>query len=267
MKHVPGLKIIGWSVLVLWLGAWVQGAAAGGREGLAKADRLCQSSTLDLRQALEALDLYEGLLAQGQDDRLPILTRLTRLCFILGELTIPSQRQKYYEKGRDYALTLCREQPRGVAGPYWLALHRCGLAEVGAKGEGLKLLPQIMEGLERALALDASYDQAGPHRVLGRIYYEAPAWPMSVGDLKKSLQHLTAATRLAPENSTNHLYLAQTLLRLENPSQAKIELEQVLRCTRHALWRRGLDDDCRVARGLLTECDNCIEQKASGLAN
>ena len=69
-----------------------------------------------------------------------------------------------------------------------------------------------MEELKRVLALDETYDEAGAHRVIGRIYFEAPSWPISVGDKQKSLQHLTTAVRLAPENSTNHLYLAETLL-------------------------------------------------------
>ena len=101
-------------------------------------------------------------------------------------------------------------------------MNLCGQADVGGKLLGRKLLPRILEELKRAVALDETYDQAGAHRVLGRIYYEAPGWPLSVGDLQKSLQHLKAAVRLAPATSTNHLYLAQTLLRLqENPAGAR----------------------------------------------
>ena len=82
----------------------------------------------------------------------------------------------------------------------------CGLADVGGRLQGFKLLPRIMAELKQSLALDETYDQAGAHRVLGRIYYEAPSWPISVGDSKKSLQHLTPPSawprRTAPTTST-----------------------------------------------------------------
>ena len=127
----------------------------------------------------------------------------------------------YYQQGQSYAETLIREEPNRVEGHYWLAMNLCGQADVGGKLLGRRLLPRILEELQRAVALDEAYDQAGAHRVLGRIYYEAPGWPLSVGDMQKSLQHLQAAVRLAPATSTNHLYLAQTLLRLnETPPGA-----------------------------------------------
>ncbi len=110
-----------------------------------------------------------------------------------------------------------------------------------------------MEELQRAIALDAAYDQAGAHRVLGRIYYEAPGWPLSVGDLEKSRQHLQAAVRLAPDTSTNHLYLAETLFRLKETGRRRQELEQVLKSTRGAVKPQDLEEDRQEARRLLAE--------------
>ena len=164
-----------------------------------------------------------------------------------------NQRGGYYEKGLAFAETLLQEQPSGVAGHYWKALNMCGLADVGGRLQGFKLLPRIMAELKQSLALDETYDQAGAHRVLGRIYYEAPSWPISVGDRQKSLQHLTAAVRLAPQNSTNHLYLAETLLDLKKTVQAKEELEKVLQPGQTALHPQALMQDRREARRLLQE--------------
>lgn len=228
-------------------------ALSAAPDPLAGADALLKSPDLDLRQALKALDLYAEALTRAQPPRTPLLTRLTRTCFLIGELTDSGQRQKYYEKGRTYAEMLLKEEPSRVEGHYWLALHLCGLADVGGAMQGLRLLPRIIEELERARAIDENYDQAGSHRVLGRIYYEAPDWPLSVGDIQKSQQHLTTAVRLAPENSTNHLYLAETLMRLNRPEQARLELAGVLKAPRHALLPQGLEDDRKEARRLLKE--------------
>jgi hypothetical protein len=76
---------------------------------------------------------------------------------------------------------------------------------------------------------------------------------MSVGDMRKSLEHLQAAVRLAPENSTNHLFLAQTLYRLHYRSLAEGQLEIVLRCTQQAISPQNLEDDRKEARRLLVD--------------
>jgi tetratricopeptide (TPR) repeat protein len=240
---------------------WPASGPAAATDPLKEADDLLNSPTLDLPHALCALDLYTEILDQAKPPQGPILTRLTRTCFLIGELTVPSQRRKYYEKGQTYAEMLLEEQPHRVEGRYWLAMHLCGLAETSGSMEARKLLPRIMEELERAQAIDDAYDQAGCHRVLGRIYFEAPAWPFSVGDLEKSLQHLTAAVRLAPENSTNHLYLAETLIRLNRQVRARQELERVLQCSKHALMPRGLEEDRKEARRLLEKATALSETK------
>ena len=243
-------KILGAINLFLLLGSLALAQDAG---PLAEADSLLTSPILEVSQARRALALYEESLPTAGTGRLLLLARLARVCFILGDIADDSQRQGFYEKGRTYAEMLLKEQPDQVGGHYWLALNLCGLADVGGALTGHKLLPTILEELERSLTIDETYDQAGAHRVLGRIYYEAPRRPFSVGDLNKSLAHLSAAVRLAQGNSTNHLYLAETLLRLENLDQARQELEQTLKATQHAIHPGGLKDDQATAQRRLEE--------------
>jgi tetratricopeptide (TPR) repeat protein len=245
----PVLGSLGLALLVLVAVA----ATPGAQSQLAGLDALLKDPGLTLAQAQGALSQYEALLAAPGAPREALLSRLARVSFVVGDLAPQAQRRAYYEKGLAYAERLTREHPGDAAGHYWQALNLCGLAEVGGKLKGYRLLPRILEELQRALARDETYDLAGAHRVLGRIYYEAPGRPFSVGDLKKSLAHLTAAVRLAPENSTNHLYLAETLLRLNQPEKARRELEQVLRATRHAIQPQGLIDDQKEARRLLAK--------------
>jgi hypothetical protein len=245
-----GWKILGCVALSL-LGA-TTGLGAG--EGmLAEADALMRSPRLDMSQAARALSLYQGALSTAGTPRAAVLANLSRTCFVLGQLAPSQQSMGYYRQGQSYAETLIREAPDRVEGHYWLGMNLCGQADEGGKLLGHKLLPRILEELQRAVALDETYDQAGAHRVLGRIYYEAPGWPLSVGDMQKSLLHLKAAVRLAPATSTNHLYLAQTLLRLKDNPGAEQELEQVLKSTRGAVKPQDLEEDRREARRLLAE--------------
>lgn len=223
--------------------------SAQDNDKMAQADALLSSPNLNYEQAKQVLALYASL-TQGSP---ALLVRLSRTCFILGDMAPRQERSHYYEKGLQYADKLLAQEPNGVAGHYWKALNLSGLADVGTKFQGFKLLPRIMEELKRVLALDETYDDAGAYRVLGRIYFEAPTWPISVGSRKKSLRNLTTAVRLAPNNSTNHIYLAETLLDMKQKNQARVELEKVLQDGQHALTPQDLKEDRQKARRLLEE--------------
>jgi tetratricopeptide (TPR) repeat protein len=240
------------SILLLLTAAFSQ---AKEPDKMARADALLQQPALTLPQAQQALALYEEQLHSG-GDRLSLLPRLARTAFVLGDLAPSGQQAGYYDQGLAYAETLLKAQPGGVAGHYWKALNMCGLADVGSRFQGFRLLPKIIAALQQSLALDEAYDQAGAHRVLGRIYFEAPGRPFSVGDLDESRRQLSAAVRLAPDNSTNHLYLAETLLKMGHQTQARAELQKVLQARRHAIRSQGLAEDQREARRLLAELNN-----------
>jgi tetratricopeptide (TPR) repeat protein len=187
----------------------------------------------------------------GGRERSLRLAHLARLYFFLGEAGEQETRKYNYEQGRIYARLLIKEQPLGVEGFYWLALNLCGTAGVSGPKDGLALLPRIIELMKTALHIDEVYDQAGAHRVLGRIYFKAPGWPLSVGDVDKSISHLSSAVKLAPENSTNHLFLAETLYSVGKRTKAKEELEKVMIVTHHALGPQGLEEDQQRAQELI----------------
>nr|MBP8646739.1 tetratricopeptide repeat protein [Syntrophobacteraceae bacterium] len=210
----------------------------------------------DPEQMSRDLADIEATLSQKEGEaRRKALTDLARLYFLLGEYGEKSEREIHFTKGRTFADILCREEPGRVEGYYWLALNLAGLAECGGAGRALGLLPTIIENLKTALEIDENYDQAGPHRVLGCIYCKAPCWPLSEGDIKKSLHHLRRAVEIAPENSTNHLYLAQTLLQLCDLQEARRELQCVLAGTQHAEGPAALQYDRQEALRLMKQCD------------
>ena len=217
---------------------------------LAEADRLLTEPEVTRAHLLRAWQLYQELLPAAGPQRQELLPRLARTAYLLGEESEGKARQPYYEKGRDYAQQLREEYPQQAAGPYWLALNLAGLADLN-RWQGRKLLPQIISHLNEAAVLDPGYDQAGPWRTLGRIYYEAPGPPFSVGNLAESRRLLEQAVALAPDNATNHLYLGETLLRLGDKERAIQELHQVLTAPRHADTPAGLAADRRRAREIL----------------
>lgn len=234
-------------------GFWSRAPSAPGSESPGSKNSQ-QPPAVDLKEMRERLASQEKQLSQGGNSRVEVLTELARLSFIIGEMEERCEREKYYEKGKAYGQILSGEEPARVEGHYWLALNICGLAEVGGARRALGLIPTIIHELDTAVAIDETYDQAGPHRILGRIYCKAPCWPLSEGDMEKSLHHLTIAVRLAPENSTNHLYLAETLVQLGKNEEARRELGTVMEPTCHAVFPHSLDEDHEDAVLMLKRC-------------
>ncbi|MCL6620722.1 MAG: TRAP transporter TatT component family protein [Syntrophobacterales bacterium] len=213
-------------------------------------------SSAALARWQEELTQAELRLSAAGPDRPQVLARLARTAFLLAEHLPPPARDVYLEKGRHYAELLLTEQPERVEGYYWSSLNLCGTAKTCGAGRALRMLPEIEARLQRAATLNPAYDQAGPHRVLGRLYSEAPPWPISVGDLSKSLDHLRQAVRLAPKTSTNQLFLAETCLKLGRKAEALQALTQVLSATDHPVWPQGLTEDRRKAEILLKEAQS-----------
>lgn len=238
-------------ILLLLMLTWWCGSCARPRVVVPEAAVPAAEPGCDISQLQAELSCCEDELTLATGERTNCLTKIARLSFFLGELSLQNEKRQYFEKGQRHGEILAREQPAWAEGHYWLALNLCGLAEIGGPRQGLSLVPKIVEELEQALKVNPGYDQAGPHRVLGRIYFECPHWPISVGNINDSLEHLSSAVALAPDNSTNHLFLAETLLKLGKKEEARQELEQVLRANRHAMCPQNLQEDRQAAQRLL----------------
>lgn len=223
---------------------WTESWRAQDETGMAA---LLRSSDLDPRQPGRDPASSDERRAEVGDDPSLTLAQLSRNAFLEGECGEARDRERLFGEGRRYAEQLTREQPRLAEGHYWLAMNLAGLAGTGRAARALTLLPLIVRELETALSLDETYDQAGAHRTLGRVLFEAPSWPLSEGDLDKSLLHLRAAVKLAPRNVTNHLYLAEILASLGRHDEAYLQLELALASTEHAICDKHLEEDHQEA--------------------
>jgi tetratricopeptide (TPR) repeat protein len=234
-------------LLIIWA-FWWQAACLAAETTACNPDSL--NNYAEVRQCYE---YYEKLWASDSKERTAVLIRLSRLAFMSGELNDQAEIRQFFLKGKSYAELLARERPDLVEGHYWLALNLCGLAENSSTLEALRLLPRILQELDRTVKIDPAYDQGGPHRVLGRIFFQAPGWPFSVGDLNKALRHLEAAVQFAPKNSTNQLFLGEAYLKAADWPRARQHLEKVLHATQHSLLPLNIANDRRQAERLLAK--------------
>ena len=79
----------------------------------------------------------------------------------------------------------------------------------------------------RAIELIPSVEYAGPHRLLGLLYRDAPGWPISIGSKQKSKYHLEQAVKLAPEFPDNQIFLIESYLQWGEKSAAVAQYKSV----------------------------------------
>lgn len=121
--------------------------------------------------------------------------------------------------------------PEAPALYFWAAVHwglwgeNVGKFTAARQGVGSK----IRDYAETVIALDETYEEAGGHRILGRLHTEAPKIPFITGwvDREVAVSELRRAVELAPRNALNRLYLAEALIRFR--PRAKAEARRILR--------------------------------------
>lgn len=65
--------------------------------------------------------------------------------------------------------------------------------------------------LEQAIRKDPSFKEGVSYTVLGRLYFKAPAWPISFGNDKKSIKNLRKALIYGSKQRVNYYFLAEVL--------------------------------------------------------
>ena len=182
----------------------------------------------------EGLDRRFGEACQAARERFRTNTNdvtaaweLGRACFDWAELARTDARRAAL--GRD-GVAACRHalglDPQCAPAQYYLGLNLGQVARTKLLG-ALKLVGEMEAAWLAAIALDPKFNYAGPHRSLGRLYLEAPGWPVSLGDRAKARQHLEQAVKLAPDYPDNQLAWIEALLKWGERKTVRARLEPV----------------------------------------
>ncbi len=190
----------------------------------------------------EAIAAYEAALAADPTDH-GARWRLQRALYFEGEYLAenPPAKRAAFARGRDLGeegLDLLagavggRERLAELSGAelaaalpdrrlaaelyFWTAAH-WGLwgrtsGKLAAAREGVA--GTVRDYATAAVALDATVENGGGHRILGRLHFEAPRIPLVTGWVSKrtAIAELERAKALAPEDLLTQLYLAEALL-------------------------------------------------------
>lgn len=157
------------------------------------------------------------------------LPKLTEVLFWLGDYaTEPAEKEKIYAEGVEVGKKAVEAAPDSIDAHLWYASNMGNHGLVRGMMSSLFYLGPIEKHGKRAIELDETYFDAGPLRLMGRFYHQAPGWPVGSGDHKKALECLEKAVKIAPDFGYNKTYLADLLISKGKKDEAKVLLEAVL---------------------------------------
>ncbi len=203
----------------------------------------------DMETAQKAKSLY--LQASGMmENRYEAMWRMARILYFIGEHTEKKKEKKaIFSQGVYYAEKAINLEPEKPDGHYWLGVNNGKYGETRGVLKSLFLVKPIKNSMNKVIELDRSYEDGGPDRVLGRVYFKLPGF--AGGSKQKSLEHLLKSKEYGPEDPLTRVYLAETYLSLDRIDEARQELEFVLNMESDPRWIAGVEEAKADARELL----------------
>lgn len=199
----------------------------------------------DMAAAKEAQEKYQKALLT-MENKYDAYWRTARILYYIGENTESKKEKKaIFSQGIYYGKKAVDAGPELPDGHYWLGVNQGKFGEVKGVLKSLSLVGPIKRAMQKVIELDRSYEEGGPDRLLGRVYYKLPGF--AGGSKDKSLEHLQKSLEYGPNDALTRLFLADTYISLKETDKAQAELEFIL----------AMEDDPRWINGIAT-----IKEKA-----
>jgi len=253
----PILTLLLFLSLATHLAAQTDSIAAGDAAWARRADGH-QGARATPKPVDEAIAAYERAVKE-QPERLEGTWKLLRALHFKGDFTTNSNdaKQKAFARGKEVAeagidrlakRTAGSRQKLDAMSPVQAAKAVAGVPEAkplflwaavhwGLWGDVFGRLAAARQGVgdrvktysEILIALDERYEDAGGHRILGRLHTLAPKVPFVTGwvDRGKAVSELRRAVELGPDNLDNHVFLTEALFEYQ-PGKAA-EAREILR--------------------------------------
>ncbi|MCP5500064.1 MAG: hypothetical protein H7A25_09190 [Leptospiraceae bacterium] len=155
-----------------------------------------------------------------------ICGKLSSAYFYKGLYEENAKKQEvYYEHGVNYGKEAISMNPKAIYGNYWYASNVGMLGICKGIMASLASIEPTKKSFEIVLKENENFFFAGPHRALGRLYHQAPGWPISIGNKTKAVDHLERSIELAPDFMNNRLFLAELYIDIGKKPKAKEHLE------------------------------------------
>jgi tetratricopeptide (TPR) repeat protein len=205
------------------------------------------------RENLASAQQAEGIWAErlAKDPRdFESAWKLARARYWLGGHADEKKRKAYLEAGISAGRAAVAIAPNKPDGYFWMAANMGTLAESFGLRQGLKYRGDIKDALETVLRLDPGYQQGSADRALGRWYYKVPG--LFGGSDRKSEAHLRKSLTYNPNSAVSLFFLAETLIELGQPAEARAALQKLLDAPLDPDWAPEDREYKEKARGLIS---------------
>lgn len=203
----------------------------------------------DMASAEEVLAKYREAVPKTED-KYEVYWRIARILYYIGDHTESKKDKKtIFSQGIYYAKKAVELESERPDGHFWLGVNYGVYGEAKGVLKSLSLVKPIKKAMNKVIELNHSYEEGGPDRVLGRVYFKLPGF--AGGSKKKSLEHLVKSKELGPNDALTHIYLADTYLALKERDKAREELEYVLNMESDQRWISGIEESKEEAKRML----------------
>jgi tetratricopeptide (TPR) repeat protein len=169
--------------------------------------------------------LYKQVLAVDSSN-FEALWHAARCYWWMGDHALQAQRIALFDEGKALAEKAQKAAPDKTEGYYWAGVCLGRAAEERGVLNSLFAINDIVGFMAKDLALNPK--DGGAQHVLGVLYRKAPGWPLSRGDMKKSLEYARAAVANRPDVVLYSVGLAETLIAMNQKDEAKTVLKKAL---------------------------------------
>lgn len=215
---------------------------------IAQGDKL-YAEMKDMATAEKARAKYQEALLKAED-KYEAYWRMARIQYYIGAHTEKKKDKKIiFSQGIYNAKRAVGLEPEKPDGYYWLGVNYGVYGEARGVLKSLFLVGDIKEAMNKVIELDRSYEDGGPDRVLGRVFFKVPGF--AGGSKKKSLEHLLKSKEFGPADPLTRCYLADTYLAHKEVDKAREELEYVLSTEPDPRWVSGVKECKEEAKKML----------------
>lgn len=240
------ILVLGMMVFSIWGFAFSQSAD----EFISQADDLYAQMS-DMGTADQVLALYRKALEAAANKYEPYW-KIARIQYYIGYHTEKKKDKKVIFSQAVYHATKAVElEPEKPDGYYWRGVNNGKYGEARGVLKSLALVKPIKRDMNKVIELDRSYEEGGPDRVLGRVFFKVPG--IAGGSKDKSLEHLQKSKEYGPNDALTRIYLAETMMKKKMIDEARQELEYVLNMEDDATWVAMVDECKELARELLKD--------------
>lgn len=218
-------------------------------EGLIAEGDTLYAQRQDPLLAARALAKFQEALRLAPDNYQALWKNAQIMYFIGDNSKDSSEKLKIFKQAMDICKKAVALKPNGVEGHYWLGVHTGSYGETRGVLKSLFLKGDIISEMNKAIAIDGTYESGGAYCVLGRLYFKVPG--IFGGSNKKSRLNLEKCRQIAPKSSVALLFLAETLWDMDEEELAIKTLEELLSMEPDPAWIPETEKDKAEGRKLL----------------